>query len=266
MNEDEKLTEERGVDYNALVYFNDGFAAFQRRIMKACKYQKKLFEEVEEKTPDVFRMYTYGHRLMKEREVLKKKFDQLCAISPSHAQNLTLYAGFLEVVLNDSESAYALHEKHAQLANKHLDSLKNSTELVKDKYEINSLTAIIVASGEINRLGFCLSANNLLETLYGFTDKDLIGQNVSKMVPEYYRADHEEHFKRFFEREEETRPVLNTERIVYAQNFRGYIVPSSIMIKTLPEVNGYLKIVAFLTPSDKLNKNPTRSQCMWTDY
>ena len=262
MNEDDKLIEEKGIDYNSLVYFNDGFAAFQKRIMRACRYQKKLFEEVEEKTPDIFRMYLYGHKLMKEKEVLKQMFDDLCSIAPNHQNNLELYARFLQTVLNDPEGAFALQERTLQYANKHPDNLKASTDLAKEKYEINSKTGIVVASGEIHKLGFCISANNMMEELYGYTDKDLVGQNISKIVPEYYRIIHEDNYKKFFEREEETRPILNTERTVYVLNFKGYIVPSSIMYKTLPEINGHLKLVAFITPIEKLIKSQQeQTQC-----
>lgn len=110
-NEDEKLAEERGVDYNSLVYFNDAFAIFQRLIVKACRYHRKLFEEVEEKTPDVFRIYRYGHRLVKEKIVIKKKFEELCNISSNHTRSLKLYARFLDLVLNDGESAVSLQER-----------------------------------------------------------------------------------------------------------------------------------------------------------
>lgn len=110
-NEDEKLAEERGVDYNALVYFNDAFAVFQRLIAKACRYHRKLFEEIEEKAPDVFRVYKYGHRLIKEKLVIRRKFEELCNISPNHTRSLKLYSKFLDLVLNDGESAVALQER-----------------------------------------------------------------------------------------------------------------------------------------------------------
>ena len=113
-NEDEKLTEERGVDYNSLVRFSDGYAVFQKQIMKACKYHRKFYEEIEEKAPDIFRIYKYGHRLMKEKEEIAQMFEELCKISPNHQKNLKLYSRFLEVVLNDSETAFTLQEKWAR--------------------------------------------------------------------------------------------------------------------------------------------------------
>lgn len=109
--EDDKLAEERGVDFNSLVYFNDAFAIFQKFIVKACRYHKKLFEEVEEKAPDIFRIYRYGSKLIREKLTIQKKFQELCCISPNHAKSLKLYSKFLDVVLNDAETAYTLQER-----------------------------------------------------------------------------------------------------------------------------------------------------------
>lgn len=111
LNEDEKLAEDRGVGYNSLVHFNDAFAVFQRYIVKACRYHKKLFEEVEEKSPDIFRIYRYGNKLIREKLIIKKKFEELCSISPNHTKSLKLYSKFLDVVLNDAETAFSLQEK-----------------------------------------------------------------------------------------------------------------------------------------------------------
>jgi PAS domain S-box-containing protein len=132
--------------------------------------------------------------------------------------------------------------------------LKGSSELAKEKYEINSQTVIIVTSGDIAKLGIILSVNSLVEDLYGMKDKDLVGHNVIKLVPDVLKDDHQEYLKDFFEREEEERPLLTTERIVYAKNSKNYLVPSSIMLKSMPEVTGYAKIVAFLTPLANLHK------------
>ena len=137
--------------------------------------------------------------------------------------------------------------------------MKNSTELIKDKYEINSSTGIVVASGDVSKLGTIISINNLIETLYGYTDKQLVGQNISKLCPDFYMGKHEKYFEDFFMREDDDRTYLNTEQIVYAENLKGYVVPSSIMIKSLPEVMGHVKMVAFLMPVEKLKKSNNMS-------
>lgn len=93
-----------------------------------------------------------------------------------------------------------------------------------------------------------------MESLYGFTDKDLVGHNVGKMVPDVLKSEHQDKIKDFFEREEELRPLLTTERVVFAKNQKNFLVPSSIMLKTMPEISGFVKIVAFITPLEKLNR------------
>lgn len=260
MNEDEKLTEDRGINYHALVVFSDGYAVFQRLLVRACRYHKKLFEEIDEKTPDIFRIHKYGNKLMKQKDIISNHFTALCKINPNHTRSLKLYSRFLETVLNDGEGAYNLHEKSLQIASRQIDAFKSSSDVAKDKYEVNSLTAIIVTSGDMNKLGIVLSANTLVEQLYGFTEKDLVGHNINKLIPEFYKTKHEEYFKDFFEREDDSRPMLGTVRTVYAKNNKDYIVPSTILIKAVPEITGVFKLVGFLSPVDLPGKSSDNSE------
>jgi len=106
-------------------------------------------------------------------------------------------------------------------------------------------------------MGLCLSINSLIETLFGFTDKQIVGQNISKLCPTYYLPLHEKYFLDFFEREDDNRQWLNSEQTVYPESSRGFLIPTSIMVKSLPEIEGFVKMVAFLTPLDRLTKSPT---------
>jgi hypothetical protein len=109
--EDDKLVEERGTNVNKLVVFNDNFVEFQKLLKRACLFCKLFFEEIEEKTPDMLKLYYFGQRLMKLKQVVKAKYDQLCSILPNNLATMRLYSSFLEVVLNESAAASEVIEK-----------------------------------------------------------------------------------------------------------------------------------------------------------
>jgi PAS domain S-box-containing protein len=116
-------------------------------------------------------------------------------------------------------------------------------EGILQKYEVNNNTCIAVASGDDKKLGICITISNQVENLYGYKIKDIEGNNVNKLIPYCYKEVHDHYFKDFFEREEETRPFLNIERNVFPMHKEGHLVASSLLLKCLPEIDGYVKMV-----------------------
>lgn len=93
-----------------------------------------------------------------------------------------------------------------------------------------------------------ISLNNDIKKLYGYENQEVIGQNINKIMPQYYEELHDQYFSNYFESEEITREYITRERTVYPVSKKGYVVPSSLMIKLLPSLeNTDIKMVGFLT-------------------
>lgn len=121
-------------------------------------------------------------------------------------------------------------------------------ERQKAKYDINSSTCIFIVSGNTNDLGKVITLNNDVKKLYEFNNKELIGAEVTKIMPPVYEKLHEQFLTDFFEENVTERNHLNHERLVYAISKRGYLVPSSLMIKVMPDLeDGNIRIVGFLS-------------------
>jgi PAS domain S-box-containing protein len=120
-------------------------------------------------------------------------------------------------------------------------------DITKNKYDINSTTCIIIVSGNTNDLGKCITLNNDVKKLYEFSNKEIIGQEINKIMPPVYEKLHTQFLKNFFEDRQVERKSLHEERVVYAVNKKGYLIPSSLMIKLMPDFkNSSIRIVGFL--------------------
>ncbi len=60
-----------------------------------------------------------------------------------------------------------------------------------DKIEDNSATITINGQGQV------VSCNNAVESIFGYTSKELIGHNVTMIMPSPHKENHPEYLKRY---------------------------------------------------------------------
>ena len=238
------MNERKGIDVNSLVEFNEIFVNFQIYLSKVTYIYLEFFKELYEKLPDFIKLFNYGHKLMSVKSVTEGRFNELIEINNSHITNLRLYEGFLSLIYNEKEKAESLNEKRqAIIAREGKQDYSLATSL-KKKYDINSPTCIFIISGNIREMGKVLKLNNDIKKLYEFENRELIGQNISKIMPDVYQEAHEAFLQNFFVEDRVERDFINRERVAYAITKKGYLVPSSLMIKILPEMSeDHLRIV-----------------------
>jgi len=117
-------------------------------------------------------------------------------------------------------------------------------EIDRLKYSENSKTCIIMCSGNIHTMGKVLDANNETMNLLNFAHSDIIGQNVSQIMPEIIGTNHDAFMMRYFETSVPS--VIGRERPVFPMNKAGYIVPCALMIKIYPNLDQGIRVVGFL--------------------
>jgi len=112
------------------------------------------------------------------------------------------------------------------------------------KYGENSNTCILTVSGNFNNMGTVVNVNNEITRILNFSKSDLIGQNISKIMPKVYADIHDSLMRNYFETSQSK--IIGIERIVFPVNKGGYLVPCTLMIKILPNLEEGIKIVGFL--------------------
>lgn len=80
----------------------------------------------------------------------------------------------------------------------------------------------------IDSAGIMLTANPATSDLFGYPNGDLIGQNVSMLMPEPYRSEHDGYLERYLSTGE--RHIIGIGREVEAQRSDGSVFPMSLAV------------------------------------
>ena len=121
---------------------------------------------------------------------------------------------------------------------------KQFVDIDRLKYGENSNTCIISCSGNYNSIGTVTNSNNEMMRILGYSKTDIVGQNISRIMPKIYADLHDGFLKSYFESGESK--IIGIERFVLPQNKQGYLVPCTLMIKVLPNLDEGIQIVGFL--------------------
>jgi len=116
------------------------------------------------------------------------------------------------------------------------------------KYGENSNTCIVTCSGNFNSIGIVTNTNSEITRILGYSTNDIIGQNINRILPKVH-ADLHDGFMRVYLESSESK-VIGSERLVFPQNKQGYLVPCTLMIKVLPNLDEGIQIVGFLKDLD----------------
>ncbi len=99
-------------------------------------------------------------------------------------------------------------------------------------------------SGNYNNIGSIKNTNNEILRILEYSPSEIIGQNVSRLMPKVIADMHDIFLRNFLETGEQH--VMWKERIVYAQSKSGYLIPCTLMTKVIPNLIEGIRIVGFL--------------------
>jgi len=127
------------------------------------------------------------------------------------------------------------------------------------KYSENSNTCIITCSGNFHDVGIILNANTEVTRILKYQVNDLLGENISMVMPQILADIHDELMKNYFETSKPS--SMNREMLVFPMMKSGYILPCSLLVKIFPNLEEGIKVVGFLnsieTESPSSSSPPT---------
>lgn len=183
--DDERHNEKKSVNINKFFEFNNLVVKFEERIERCVNDHIEFWKELIEPTIDVKKLEQYGSIIISQKEKTKELFDEMNLLNPNNCHVLTIYGYFLMNVAND-ESQYLKILDRADSIRRNLSTSKHVADEKKMKYGDNSQTAILVISGNEQELGCVKNVNNQVKTLLGWSRKELLGQNVAKVMPKVF--------------------------------------------------------------------------------
>lgn len=118
-------------------------------------------------------------------------------------------------------------------------------------YGLNT-QAVIIISGNRANLGNILNANHEIEQLLGFKKIELVGENISILMPEVIGKQHNLILQKYFDKQHDLINVENQKDfLVFAQNTKGFIVPTLLFVRVIPNLDNGVQFLGFLShPKD----------------
>lgn len=240
---DLRSIEAKGLDVNIIVDFQNKYVIFQSNIEKAVNIHLDFWCELLEISPDIHKLQSLGSRITNQVELSSGQFRKLNEMNPNHIKCLTIYGNFLKDIVNDDQEGLRLIEK-AEYVEKSAVVNKQFIDNDRLKYGENSNTCIITCSGNLNSMGIIKNVNNEITRLLGFSKFQIMGKNIDVIMPKLIADSHDGFIKKYLETSKEK--VIGAETLVFPISKDDYLVPCTLMVKILPNLDEGISIVGFL--------------------
>lgn len=128
-------------------------------------------------------------------------------------------------------------EQMNKLLNQQVEEIQRKNRAIQVKEtELNTLlNNLMECVITINSQGIIASANPAVENIFGYRPAELIGQNVSMLMPDPDRSQHDGYLSRYMETREPH--FIGTSREVMGQHKDGHLIPLELAV-TEYQVNG----------------------------
>lgn len=247
IEEDTRNSESKGMDINTMVLYQNKFIEFVNDIEKSVEFHLEFWRELLEELPDIKKLQNLGTRLTNQAESSTLKYQQLMAINPNNIKTLQVYGNFLKDIVNDEQQGNSILEK-AEFIEKNSKINKQFVDEERLKYGENATTCIITCSGNINELGIVKNCNSEISRILQFTKNELIGHNITKVMPKVYADRHQQFMLDYFDTAQPK--VMSRERLIFPINRSNFIKPCTLYIKVLPNLDEGIKVVGFIKDID----------------
>ena len=112
---------------------------------------------------------------------------------------MVLYANFMKVIVNSNE-VYESSQESIQAAKRALgQNVKIQSDVEKDKYGDNSVSAVVVISGERKNIGVIKHSTSKVSEIIGYKPHQLIGQNINILMPKFIGNMHDDVLRNYLE-------------------------------------------------------------------
>ncbi len=157
----------------------------------------------------------------------------MCSINSNNLECLLIYRGFLTEVANDQALSEKITE-NIKIIKKGIRSNKNFYDEERLKYGENSETGVIVVSADEHSIGIVQHCSSKVRTIFGYFMTEMIGQNISRIMPKAIGNTHDETLKNFIASNDFKK--CGVEMFAPAIDKEEFLVPCSMMMKMLPNL------------------------------
>ncbi|WP_342350046.1 ATP-binding protein [uncultured Nitrospira sp.] len=189
--------------------------------------------------------WTSISRVGSETAIINRSLSILCVVVTGFITLKKISSRLaLQTVKEDLEIKYGLQTKELKEQNHTMTVLLKDLELTKNEVEDKERRLRILVdafpSGMliVDHLGKVVFANKLIETLFGYSQDELMGQSIDALVPKRFQQDHARHRVAFLDNPS-TR-AMGAGRDLFARRKNGSEFPVEIGLNPIHTPDGFM--------------------------
>ncbi len=233
-NEEQFQASEGNVDVLAYLNFQQTLTAARRYDEIATMHQCLFWQELLKQSTDVGRLGAISSDLSDALQVATDAFAKLTRLNGQSVQVLRMHASFLMDVANDVLTGAKMIAKADELEEERVKSHERGEDASNDIFD--DTNALISISADLTTLGEIIDVNMGAVRMFGYSRPDLIGANISIIMPAPYAQHHQSQLNHFLETGKST--VLNRSRLVFGVHKSGWLVPVDLFVREVATSEG----------------------------
>ena len=213
---------------------------FQDMLYFSTNLIKSLWSLLEMVKLNVNELYRKGEKITLALRFLNDLFKKAVEINHENPYNYIYYGQFLHIVLNSEDEGREWMNRGVDIIKQQNESRTKYSEDISKSAD----AAVIVVSGNLSKIGMVVTANENVHEQLGFEVSDLVGRNISRIMPRIIGELHDTFMINHFKLGVGT--FLGEESMVFIQTKTGLMEPICVLIKTLPGLERNLQYIGFL--------------------
>eukprot|EP00826_Nyctotherus_ovalis_P012994 TRINITY_DN13470_c0_g1_i2.p1 TRINITY_DN13470_c0_g1~~TRINITY_DN13470_c0_g1_i2.p1 ORF type:complete len:273 (-),score=70.69 TRINITY_DN13470_c0_g1_i2:9-827(-) len=212
----------QSLDVTLVIRFEDLNTKLLKAIEKSANEHIEFWRQLDSLIPDLNSLHKLGLSTTTSSKDADDVWRQLVRINPNHQKALRIYGHYLKDIRNDEEAAGEL-----------LERLKGESKSVQGKlndFEVmfaEDTTIVVMNAGDKETRGKIARTNVGIVSLFKYSPAEVIGQDVSILMPHIIGIHHDYFLEKYFKSGRET--LVNNERELYAMQRAGSLICLSLI-------------------------------------
>ncbi len=252
LEEEKRNTSSLRLDFNKMVTFHQKYMKLHDLVSETTSLYCKYWSEYLKSRPELDALVEAGFQISVNCDLIESTLRLLSSIDPNNIKGMVLYTLFQKHVMEDEFGAY---ESFLQV--KRQDESRNIAKRGWDeadaKYGADSNTAVIILSGNRQNIGTIVNANHEICQILGYHKNELVGENISAIMPEIMGTYHNVYLESYFEKQNQSSLSEVVEKLVFPQHAKGHLVPCLKLVRLVPNLDNGIQFLGFVVLAKDLS-------------
>lgn len=217
------------------VMFEKCFSEAQKKDEAVTRSQYYFWAELESKQPKIDKLVKLSGDTAKMISVAKANYQRLLQLNSKSTSAMRMFGHFLSNLNSYSDVGQRYLQKadmQEESANKSSNS-NTANNLTLPLSFFDSENLILKISADLETIGEILKVNSVACTLLGYLQAELIGRNISLLIPAPFAENHDNYMRKFHEFGEYT-VIDNTNLVAFFLSKAGHILEARVLVKVVP--------------------------------